>query len=101
MAARQRRLGGTVIDGLCRDVGEHAAIGYGVYGRSVTMVSPNGRLVATAINEPVEFAGVRVRSGDLVLADSSGVVVVPHEAAHDVVNFARELRWPRRASFTS
>mgnify|MGYP002625893255 CR=1 FL=1 len=39
---------------------------------------------------PVDLGGVTVRSGDIILADEDGVVVVPQEAAEQVLQAALE-----------
>jgi regulator of RNase E activity RraA len=37
------------------------------------------------INGPISIAGVRVNPGDLIIADDSGVVVVPGSKAEEVL----------------
>jgi len=49
-----------------------------------------GRLVFESMDQPVVVGGVRVRPGDMVVADGDGVVVVPSEAALDVARYADE-----------
>ena len=39
---------------------------------------------------PIECAGVRVRSGDIVFGDADGVVVIPNERAEEVIARAQE-----------
>ena len=48
-----------------------------MFGRAVVPVSARGRIVQMAMDAPVEFAGVTVHPGDVVLADQNGVVFVP------------------------
>jgi regulator of RNase E activity RraA len=43
------------------------------------------------VNRPINDGGVLVRSGDVVLADGDGVIVVPRENAEEVAGFARRF----------
>jgi 4-hydroxy-4-methyl-2-oxoglutarate aldolase len=82
---------GVLIDGACRDVDEAIELRLPVYARCVTPVTARGRTVEAASGGPVTVGGVNVRDGDLVLADRSGVVFVPLQAAIDVISVAEEL----------
>jgi regulator of RNase E activity RraA len=87
-AATYRGASGAVIDGLARDVKLIRKMGFPVFCRGVRPVSSKGRVVAVDYNCPVEVGGVKVHPGDLVVADLDGVVVVPRDAAEDVVQRA-------------
>ncbi|MFV2175482.1 RraA family protein [Actinomadura sp. LOL_016] len=91
LAAAHQGIEGTLIDGPCRDVDESRELGYPVFAPSVTPVTARGRIAEAAWNEPVDFAGVRVGPGDLVLADGSGIVVVPRDRATETVELAESL----------
>jgi 4-hydroxy-4-methyl-2-oxoglutarate aldolase len=78
--ARVRGLAGMVIDGGARDVEELEEIGFPVWSRSLTPATSVGRYVPVAKNVPVVCGGVTVRPGDWIVADRTGVVVVPREA---------------------
>jgi len=49
-----------------------------------------GRIDVDDVGSEVSCGGVRVVQGDLVLADNDGVVVVPAEAADEVLALAEE-----------
>jgi regulator of RNase E activity RraA len=85
LAARQRGAVGTVLDGAFRDIPEHRAMGYPVFARGRTVVGSAGIANPVSWGEPVELAGVTVTQGDLVVADASGVIVVPAAAVGDVL----------------
>jgi 4-hydroxy-4-methyl-2-oxoglutarate aldolase len=91
LAAAERGVEGTLVDGPCRDVDESRAIGYSMFAPGVTPITARGRLVEAQWGGPIQFAGVRVSLGDLVLADGSGIVFVPHEMAEAVLALAAEL----------
>lgn len=85
VGAIQRGAAGTVVDGGYRDIPEHKALGYTVFGRTPTVVGSSGFVSPVATSEDVTIAGVPVSPGDLVIADGSGVVVVPRARAVDVL----------------
>ncbi|MEV1292672.1 4-carboxy-4-hydroxy-2-oxoadipate aldolase/oxaloacetate decarboxylase [Pseudonocardia sp. NPDC049635] len=68
---------GVVVDGAVRDVDEAADLGLPVFAVTGVPVTARGRVVERAWNVEVVLRGVTVRPGDFVLADGSGVVVVP------------------------
>jgi regulator of RNase E activity RraA len=85
-----RGLAGMVIDGGARDVEELEEIGFPVWSRSLTPATSVGRYVPTARNVPVMCGGVLVRPGDWIVADKTGVVVVPREALTHVLELLRQ-----------
>jgi 4-hydroxy-4-methyl-2-oxoglutarate aldolase len=42
-------------------------------------------------NQEIEFAGVQVHPGDLLIADGSGVVIIPRSREEDVVREAEAV----------
>jgi 4-hydroxy-4-methyl-2-oxoglutarate aldolase len=77
-------LAGIVIDGGWRDVDELQAQGFPVFGRHAAAFSPAKREPGE-INVPVCCGGVVVEPGDVVVADASGVAVIPRRCLDDVV----------------
>jgi regulator of RNase E activity RraA len=73
--AKNKGVAAVVTDGLIRDVEGFETLGLPVYARGVSPNSPlkNG---PGAIGTAITIGGVRVESGDLVVGDSDGVVVV-------------------------
>ena len=88
--AKVRGLAGMVIDGGARDVEELEQIGFPVWSRSQTPATSVGRYVPVAKNVPVVCGGVLVRPGDWIVADRTGVVVVPKESLAQVVSLLRQ-----------
>ena len=82
---------GVIVDGACRDVEEAEAHGLPLFARSATPRSARGRTVEASSGGPIEIRGVPVGQGDYVIADASGVVVLPEAAAADVVAAAEAL----------
>jgi regulator of RNase E activity RraA len=85
-----RGLAGMVIDGGARDIEELEEIGFPVWSRSQTPATSVGRYVPVARNVPVMCGGVLVRPGDWIVADKTGVVVVPRDALPPVLKLLRQ-----------
>jgi regulator of RNase E activity RraA len=88
--AKVRGLAGMVIDGGARDIEELEEIGFPVWSRSQTPATSVGRYVPVARNVPVTCGGVLVRAGDWIVADKTGVVVVPVESLPQVLKLLRQ-----------
>ena len=76
-AAVQGKLGGVVSDGPVRDPDEIAELGCPCFCTGAVPAGQAGILELASIGEPLECGGVTVRTGDFVLGDASGVVVIP------------------------
>jgi regulator of RNase E activity RraA len=83
--AQRRGVAGTVVDGCCRDVDDIRALGYPVWSAATYMKSGKNRVRLLATQRPVTVGATAVDPGDLVVADGSGVVVVPAGLVDDVV----------------
>jgi regulator of RNase E activity RraA len=97
VAALRRGIAGIVIDGACRDIAESEELGLPVFGRAVVPVSARNRIVQTAMDVPIDFAGITVSSGDYVVADRSGVVFVAAADVERVVGLAERIAARERA----
>ncbi|RRO07644.1 RraA family protein [Pectobacterium aquaticum] len=89
--AVRKGIAGTVIDGSCRDADGIAASGYPVFSRAVYMKSGKGRTMLKAINVPVNIGETTVTPGDIICADSSGVVVIPQDKLAQVEELVSEI----------
>jgi regulator of RNase E activity RraA len=88
LAAKTKGIAGLVADGGVRDREEMAELQFPVFARHMTPLTGRTRLAVTGINEPVSCGGVRVRPGDVIVADGSGVVCIPAEHAAKVADLA-------------
>ncbi|MQY14315.1 4-hydroxy-4-methyl-2-oxoglutarate aldolase/4-carboxy-4-hydroxy-2-oxoadipate aldolase [Streptomyces sp. RB5] len=90
-AAIEAGVAGVVSDGALRDVDEARVLGFPVFARAPITRTARARATEVSQGEPVEIDGITVRSGDIVVADGSGVVVVPAERLAEVVGIAEGL----------
>jgi len=89
--AKSKGISGVVIDGACRDVDDYIEINFPVYARGSVVSTARGRIMEEATNVIIQFGGVQVRPGDIVVGDQSGVVIVPQEKLEEVISKAEEL----------
>jgi regulator of RNase E activity RraA len=90
-AAHARGIAGTIVDGAVRDIDEAIDIGYAVYARATTPRTARGRAQEHAWNVEIDIAGVAVRPGDLIVADGTGIVVIPAEHADAVLELSSRI----------
>jgi 4-hydroxy-4-methyl-2-oxoglutarate aldolase len=86
--AADRSVGGTVIDGVCRDVWRALDLGYPVYSRGRFMRTGKDRVEVSDVGRPVSVGGVQVAPGDLLLGDADGLVAVPADVEEQVLEIA-------------
>jgi regulator of RNase E activity RraA len=65
--------------------------GFPVWCRYFTPRDVVGRWVADTTGEPIEIGGVAIKSGDYVLADRDGVVIIPGGLAADVTEKVEQV----------
>lgn len=76
---------GNIVNGCCRDVSSIREMGYPVFSVGTTQITGKYRMECVEMNGPVTLCGKLVMPGDLMLADDSGVCIVPPEIAADVL----------------
>ncbi len=85
------RLGGLVVDGAIRDVGELTALGFPAFSRTISAggCDKDG---PGEINAPVVCGNTVVLPGDIVVGDGGGVVVIPRGDAAEVLQLVTALK---------
>ncbi len=89
--AGQRRLAGTVIDGVCRDVSKALSDNYPMFSAGRFMRTGKDRVQVESVNTTISIGTVRVAARDIVVADANGVVIVPRARAAEVASVARRI----------
>ena len=86
--ARTRGAAATVVHGTVRDLAEVRKLDYPLYAGGVSPVGVSGRMEPAEAQVELDINGVRVRPGDIIFADISGVVVIPHELVEKIADDA-------------
>jgi 4-hydroxy-4-methyl-2-oxoglutarate aldolase len=89
--AVRRKTGGTVINGVCRDVTRAIEQGYPIFSRGNTMRTGKDRVEMDAINVPISLGEIQVRPGDIILGDADGIVVIPRVKEDEALEAARRI----------
>ena len=84
----QRKLAGVVINGAIRDVANIREMRFPAFSKLITPVAgePKGQGM---IGVPVKIGGQYIRTGDWIVGDDDGVVVIPQEKAVEIANRAQ------------
>jgi regulator of RNase E activity RraA len=92
--AKNRGIRAMIVDGAGRDIDELEDINWPIWTRAITARGTHtmfsGRKEELSINVPIQCGGVVVRPGDIIVADTIGVCVVPIEQADELITLAAE-----------
>lgn len=86
-----RGVRGVIVNGAARDVDEAIDLDLPIWAKSPTAVTARGRYVESEWGCPVVIDDVTVTPGDFVVADSSGVVIVPAARLDDFLSVADRI----------
>jgi regulator of RNase E activity RraA len=98
-AMSAREFAGAVIDGGVRDVAYLRKIGFPVYASGIVPSTSVGHYRVAGTGIPVVCDGVAVDAGDIVAADSDGVVVVPRAIAPKVLALSQQLDFKEHSMY--
>lgn len=86
----QKKLAGVVIDGAIRDTANIKEMKFPAFAKLITPVAgePKGQGM---IGVPIKIGGQRIRTGDWLVGDDDGLVVIPQEKAVEVANRAQAV----------
>jgi regulator of RNase E activity RraA len=84
---------GYVVDGGCRDCDFILELGFPVFHSFFTPSDVVARWVPDVdrFGQPITIGEVTIRTGDYLIADRDGVVIVPHEIAAEAVTKTEEV----------
>jgi regulator of RNase E activity RraA len=98
-AMAARGYAGAVIDGGVRDVAYLRKIGFPVYATGIVPSTSVHHYRFGGSQIPVKCDGVTVNAGDIVTADSDGVVVVPRARAQEVLALAQQMDFKEHSMY--
>ena len=98
LAAKVKGVAGLVVDGGVRDIDEMVEHGFPVFARHCVPTTGRTRLKVNAVNIPIVIDGVSVNPADIIVADSTGIVVVPFADAGRVAELAEGYARDDRAA---
>ncbi|MGA8811153.1 MAG: RraA family protein [Candidatus Sulfotelmatobacter sp.] len=98
-AMSARGYAGAVIDGGVRDVAYLRKIGFPVYATGIVPSTSVHHYRFGGAQIPVTCDGVTVNAGDIVAADSDGIVVVPRAKAQEVLSLAQQMDFKEHSMY--
>jgi len=98
-AMAARGYSGAVIDGGVRDVAYLRKIGFPVFATGIVPSTSVHHYRFGGAQVPVVCDGVTVNAGDIVTADSDGVVVVPRAKADAVLTLAQQMDFKEHSMY--
>ena len=82
---------GYLMDGHCRDVEEIINANFPVFCRLSTPADIVERWKYDTLGEPITIGSVTISSGDFIIADMDGAVIIPQKVAEEVINKTEEI----------
>ncbi|MCU1268711.1 MAG: Dimethylmenaquinone methyltransferase [Acidobacteriaceae bacterium] len=98
-AMHARNFSGAVIDGGVRDTAYLQKIGFPVFALGSVPSTSVGHYRFAGANIPVICDGASVSAGDIVVADSDGVAIVPRARAAEVLVTAQEMDFKEHSMY--
>lgn len=90
-AAINKGLAGIVVDGGVRDIDEIQQLKFPLFAKYRVPTTGKPRVKILSINEPIECGSVQVRSGDIIVGDGTGLIVIPSKWAAEILHNEKEL----------
>ena len=98
-AMASRGYAGAVIDGGVRDVAYLRKIGFPVYAKGIVPSTSVHHYRFGGAQIPIVCNGVTVSAGDIIVADSDGVAVVPRADAQKVLTLAQQMDFKEHSMY--
>ena len=90
-AAKLKGVSGVIVEGAASDIDEASELDFPVYARYSTARTARGRIYELDFNIEVKIGEIFVQPGALVMADMSGVVVIPKNRVEEVLSRAERI----------
>lgn len=97
VAAKAAGAAGGIVDGPCTDQTEIEDSDFPMWCRGLSPITTRLYNLGGTLNLPISCGGVAVKAGDVILADESGVLVLPRDEAEIIADaaLARQERGER------
>ena len=89
-ACKAKGVRGAVMNTCTRDLWALVKMDFPVFAIGSTPADSKGRIDVTEIGQPITMNDVNINTGDFVLGDEDGVVIIPTEILNDTLRLARE-----------
>ena len=89
--AAARGIGGTVINGVCRDLNAALRQDYPLFSRGRFMRTGKDRIRLVAVNVPVTINDVEISPLDIICGDADGALAVPAARAVEIAEIAERI----------
>jgi regulator of RNase E activity RraA len=89
-ACQYKGVNGVVMSACTRDMWKIKDLDFAVFGIGYQPADSKGRTDIVEIGQPIVISGVSAKSGDTILGDEDGVVIIPSEVAEKAITLARE-----------
>jgi 4-hydroxy-4-methyl-2-oxoglutarate aldolase len=86
-----RGVKGYIVDGGCRDNAFIRRLGFPVFARFQTPRDIAGAWTLESLGQTIQIEDVQIRTGDFVVADIDGIVLVPAEKAEAVIDAVEKV----------
>lgn len=91
LAAKLKGIRGVIVHGGVRDIEEIRRLNFPVFAEHIVPVSGKTRIKIESINIPIKIQDVEIAPGDLVVADGTGIAIIPQEESLRVLQEAKHL----------
>ena len=91
-ACEAKGVRGAVMNTCTRDLWALKKMDFPVFAIGSTPADSKGRIDVTEIGRPITMNGVNIKTGDFLLGDEDGVVIIPTEVLDDTLRLAHEKK---------
>lgn len=89
--AKLKGIAGAIVYGGVRDIEEIRGLNFPVFAEHIILTSGKRRIKVESMNVPIKIQDVKITPGDLVVADSTGIAIIPQEEGRRVLEEAKHL----------
>ena len=91
LAAKLKGVRGAIVHGGTRDIAEIRKLNFPVFAEHIVPISGKRRTKIESINVPIRIQDVEITPDDLVVADGTGIAIIPQEESRRVLQEAKHL----------